>query len=67
MKQERSMRKKDVLKILTTSEAAEVINKHPAQVTRMPKQVPIEYKKTLISACAKKIKRLSQILDRMRY
>lgn len=60
------MLKKDVLLILTASQIARKIKKHPAQVTRMPAEVPDEYQGVLMGECKKRVRTLINALERMK-
>lgn len=59
------MLKKDLLAIFTGAEIAKIIQRHQAQVTRMPKEVPPEYRKTLIIAARRKIRKGNTALKRL--
>jgi len=56
------MLKKDVLKILTNQEIAKIIDKHPAQVTRMARIVPVGFESKLLTACGNKVRKLNETL-----
>jgi len=59
------MLKKDVLKILTNQEIAKVIDKHPAQATRMARIVPVEYESKLLTACGNKVRKITEALNKI--
>lgn len=59
------MKKRDVLKILTVGEIANLIERHPAQVSRMPKDIPESLESKIITACKNKISRLNTTLNKL--
>ena len=61
-----NMRKNDVLKILKPSEIAKIIERDPSQVTRMPHNVPQQYRKVLLQKCEQRAGVVSRALERIK-
>ena len=59
------MKKKDVLEVMTSAEAARVINRHQSQITIMGSVVPERFRDELYAAVEKRKAELKKAMKRL--